>query len=88
MRVGKAMIERYRLDYPHWGKGSNADRDRRLAERAFERHVSDYVRDLPLLWTEIDDEPGPGSDRALLKRNAIPLVSNYRKETINPRRDD
>jgi len=86
-RVGEALIERHDLhdDYPEWGHGSSAGRERRLAELELERRVSDYVRDLPFLWVAVDDEPGPDSDRALLERNTIALVSNYRRASIDPR---
>lgn len=87
-RVGEAMIERHDLEYPTWGEGSSADRDRRLAEHNLERRVSDYIRALPVLWIDVDDEPGPDSDRALIERNAIGLVSNYRGEPLDPRDDD
>ena len=49
--------------------------------------VSEYVRDLPFLWIDVDDEPGPESDRAYVERNAIALVSNYEKEAIDRRSD-
>ena len=87
--VGRAMIERDGLsdEYPHWGEGSTADRERRLEELSHERRVSEYVRDLPFLWVDVDDEPGPESDRAYVERNAIALVSNYEKEAIDRRSD-
>ncbi|UWG50716.1 Uncharacterized protein AArcCO_1409 [Halalkaliarchaeum sp. AArc-CO] len=89
-RVGEAKIERDELhdEYSHWGNGSSADRDRRLAELEHEQRVSQYIRDLPFLWIDIDDEPSPESDRVYIERNAIALVSNYRKDSIDPRDDD
>jgi len=86
-RVGEALIERYDQHdvYPEWGDGSSAGRDLRLEEIDMERPVSDYLRQLPFLWVDVDDEPGPGSDRAYLERNAIALVSNYGKDSIDPR---
>ena len=86
-RVGEAMVERHDLhdDYPQWGDGSSARRDFRLEELEMERRVSDYLRELPFLWVDVDDEPGPRSDRAYLERNAIALLSNYRKAPIDPR---
>ena len=89
-RVGEALVERHGLhdEYPHWGRGSSADRDRRRSEHDHERRVSDHVRDLPVLWIDVDDEPGPDSDRAYVERNAIALVSNFQKESLDPRRDD
>jgi len=34
---------------------------------------------------DVNDEPGPGSERAYLERNAIALVSNYGKSSTDPR---
>lgn len=89
-RVGESLLERHGLhdEYPHWGEGSSADRDRRLSEHDHEQRVSDYIRDLPFLWIDVDDEPGPNSDRAYIERNAIALVSNFQKESLDSRRDD
>lgn len=88
-RIGEAMIERHGLheEYPHWGKESSAGRNRRLDELELERRVSDYIRDLPFLWINVDDEPGQDSDRAYIERHTIALASNYQKEPIDPRSD-
>ncbi len=50
-RIGEAMIEQQDLhdEYPYWGEGSSAGRDRRLDELELEQRVSDYIRDLPFL---------------------------------------
>jgi hypothetical protein len=40
-----------------------------------EQHVSDIIGDLAVLWLDVDDHPGPGSERAYLERNAIGLLS-------------
>ena len=89
-QVGRAMIERDGLgdEYPRWGEGSTADRERRLAELDHERRVSEYIRDLPFLWIDVDDEPGPESDRAYVERNAIALVSNSEKPAVDARSDE
>ncbi|MFD1634471.1 hypothetical protein ACOZ4L_01920 [Haloplanus ruber] len=86
-RVGEALVERHGLhdEYPQWGHGSSAGRDLRLEELDLERRVSDYIRDLPFLWVNVDDEPSPDSDRAYLERNVIALVSNYGEDPIDPR---
>lgn len=88
-RVGEALIERDSLndEYPQWGQGSSAGRELRLSELEMERCVSDYLRDLPFLWVKVDDEPGPESDRAYIERNAIALVSNYDRHSIDPREE-
>ncbi|AOW81151.1 hypothetical protein HTSR_1989 [Halodesulfurarchaeum formicicum] len=93
-RVGEAIIEKHDLqeDYPNWGdRWSGIDRDRaevRDEEYPLERRVSAYIREQPFLWIEIEDEPGPDSDRALIEQNAIALLSNFEDQTIDSRRSD
>lgn len=88
-RVGEAIIEKAELQeqYPEWGVGSSAGRELRLEELHMERRVSEYIRDLPFLWVDVDDEPSPESDRAYIERNAIALVSNFNKNSIDARYD-
>jgi hypothetical protein len=89
-RVGEAIIERDNLreEYPEWGVGSSAARELRMEELDLERRVSEYIRELPFLWVDVDDEPSPESDRAYIERNMIALVSNIDTESIDPRRED
>ena len=49
------------------------------AEAELEALVSRYIGDMPFLWLDVDDEPGPTSDRGLIERNAIALLSSYRE---------
>ena len=39
---------------------------------------------MPFLWFAIDDVAGPQSDRGVIERNAIALLSNYNKPAIDP----
>lgn len=93
-RVGEAFIERYALHdrYPDWGTPRiPTDRERsevRDEEYPLERRVSAFLRDQPFLWVDVDDEPGPGSERAFLERNLIALLSNYDRSPVDPRRSD
>lgn len=93
-RVGEALIEKHDLhdDYPGWDeRWSSIDRDRsavRDEEYILERRVSAYIREQPFLWVDLDDEPGPDSDRAYVEQNAIALLSNFEEQTIDPRADD
>lgn len=92
-RVGEAIIERHGLheEYPSWGRPSSSlERDRtdiRDEEYLLERRVSAYIRELPFLWVDLDDEPSAESDRAFVERNAIAILSNCRKPTIDPRNE-
>lgn len=93
-RVGEAIVEKHDLhdDYPDWdNRWSRIDRERSVVrdeEYLLERRVSAYVRDQPFLWVDLDDEPGPDSDRAFVERNAIALLSNFERPVIDPRADD
>ena len=89
-RVGEAFVERDSLhdEYPRWGEGSSAKRERRLSELEMEQRVSNYLRDLPFLWLNVDDEPSADSQRAYIERNTIALLSNYQRETVDARSDD
>ena len=76
--VGRALLRRD--EYPEvirtsWGIGSTADRATRDAEHPLEHAVSSYIGDLPFLWVDVGDTPGPASDRGTIERNAIGLLS-------------
>lgn len=88
LRIGEALINRDGLadKYPYWGTGSSEPKSGvRDDEYDMEKRVSFHIREMPLLWVEIDDEPGSNSDRAYIEQNAIALLSNYRREAIDPR---
>jgi hypothetical protein len=60
-----------------WGHGQNASKDVRANEQALEQAVSAYIGRLKVLWLNVPDEPGPGSDRSYLERNLIGLYSRF-----------
>ncbi|HTV26287.1 MAG TPA: hypothetical protein VMF32_00720 [Xanthobacteraceae bacterium] len=39
---------------------------------------------MPFLWIAIDDAPGAQSQRGLIERNAIALLSNYERAAFDP----
>lgn len=90
LRVGEAMIERDGLhdEFPDWGDGTSAGSKIREQELEHERHVSNFIRDLPFLWVEVDDEPGPDSRRAEIEQNLIAMLSNYGDTPVDPRNSD
>jgi len=79
---------------PSWGVGSDpgaaAKRlgmDRagvKRAEADLEAHVSRYMGAMPFLWLDVGDAPGPASERGVIERNAIALLSGYREPTLDP----
>ena len=52
-----------------------------------EIQVSEHIRLMPFLWIEVDDEPGPDSQRSYIESHSIALLSNYNlhsTDTIDP----
>ncbi len=54
------------------------------AELPLESAVSDHIRAMAFLCSDVDDEPGPASLRGILERNSIALLSNFNKPAIDP----
>ena len=54
------------------------------SEHALEFQVSSLIRQMPFLWIGVDDDPAPHSDRGLIERNSIALLSNFRKLSLDP----
>jgi hypothetical protein len=75
--VGAALISRDQHACVSWGKDSSAAREIREQEIELERAVSAVIRAMPFLWLAIGDEPGAGSLRGYIERNAIALLSNF-----------
>ena len=69
---------------PTWGQGNTASRDIRVSELEHERRVSTTIGQMPLLWLDVGDEPGPQSLRGFIERNSIALLSNYEKVPVDP----
>ena len=86
--MGIALAKRSNIPLPEsWGvAGSAGEAARRLnaeratvngAEACIESRVSEYIGRMPFLWLEVNDPPGSGSNRGLIERNAIALLSGY-----------
>ncbi len=93
--VGAAIKRRDGRKEPvSWGVGSDPGvaarqfgltRDEILrSERELEAEVSSYIRSLPFLSVGVNDAPGPKSDRGVIERNSIALLSNYKREPLDP----
>ena len=82
--VGAALIAKYGNSYPNWGQGNSAPKGVTESERPLERDVSEVIGAMPFLLLTVDDEPGPDSWRGYIERNAIALLSNYGRESIDP----
>ena len=86
--VGVALSNRSNTPLPDaWRVGGsigeaarklNVDRNEIAeAETPLEACVSEYIGDMPFLWLEVIDEPGPNSGRGSIERNAVALLSGY-----------
>ncbi|MFC7074244.1 hypothetical protein ACFQJ7_05975 [Halovenus rubra] len=83
LHIGEALIERDGLhsDFPEWGAGDSAVPETRDEEQLLEEQVSNYIRELPFLWINVNT----AESRNYLERNLIALLSNFEKEAIDPR---
>jgi hypothetical protein len=62
-----------------WGKGKNtAPEVGHAAELPGEQAVSRHILQMPFIWLEVGDPPGPNSKRGFIERNAIALLSNFK----------
>ncbi len=83
--IGDALVRRFPdAACPTWGRGSSATSDVRAHERELEVRVSAHIGAMPFLWLAIMDEPGPASLRGFIERNAIALLTNFRRPVVDP----
>lgn len=83
--VGGALMDAGRVEHVDgWNVGSNSTPMQRAAERAVEVMVSQVIGAMPFLWLQIDDEPGPSSDRGYIERNSIALLSSEVARALDP----
>ena len=85
--IGDALIRSSRVPAdvisPSWGIGNNATAEVRRSEYLLEKVVSEHIRAMPFICLPADDAPGPNSIRKRVERNAIALLSNFDRETID-----
>lgn len=96
--VGTALKARDGNDEPaSWGIGSDPGKAAehlglprtqvKEAEQALEAQVSRYIGEMPFLFVAIEDVAGPSSDRGVIERNAIALLSNFGRTPVDPPSD-
>jgi hypothetical protein len=91
LHVGNALLRRDQREIATWGIGSVAPPALRTsevlreAEALHEQQVSNYVGQLPVLWVAVPDEASPASERSIIERNAIALLSrDAQSNTVPP----
>ena len=92
--VGVALAKRNNIPLPDsWGVGNsvgeaaqrlNVEKGTvRKDEACIEACVSKYIGQMPFLWLKVDDPPGRHSRRGFIERNAIALLSGYRRPALD-----
>lgn len=66
-----------------WSVGNTAPPDVRRAEYPLECAVSQHIGAMPFLCLDVNDPPGPESDRGVVEAGAIALLSNLGREAID-----
>jgi hypothetical protein len=82
--LGAALISQRRYAFPTWGEGHTAGAAVRAGELTLEAEVSKVIGAMPFIWLAVEDEPGEGSERGYVERNAIALLSNYAGSPLDP----
>lgn len=83
--VGTSLIARDELSCLSWdSRRSLAPKEIRTAELPTEQRVSSEIGAMPFLWLGVDDAPGPDSDRGVIERGAIALLSEFGKPALDP----
>lgn len=92
--VGIALARRDHMALPpSWGKRNDPGAAGRQlgmtranvkrTEAELEAHVSRYIGTMPFLWLNVGDAPGPESERGVIERHAIALLSGHREPAAN-----
>ncbi|NPT62945.1 hypothetical protein GS910_01545 [Paraburkholderia sp. RL16-012-BIC-B] len=90
LHVGNALLGMEAQTLATWGVGSIAPKaltnsdDAKAAEAAIERRVSMLIGAMPVLWINVPDDAGPASERAVIERGAIALLSNSLAPLVAP----
>jgi hypothetical protein len=93
--IGEALPKKLSLPAVHsWGQKSDLAQAAtslgdpiealRASEHPLEVAVSKYIGEMPFLWLNVSDPPGPQSQRSTIERGAIALLSNWGKPALDP----
>lgn len=82
--IGASLIKRENLSCPSWDEQKNVPKTALVTEYPIEQRVSSKIGAMPFLWLAVDDPPGPESNRAVIERGAIALLSEADKQPIDP----
>lgn len=84
LQTGKALARRDGLrGVDHWGHKPAPSKALRQAEGPLECLVSEYLGELPYLWVNVDDEASKHSERGVIERGSIALLSHRGRDPID-----
>jgi len=66
-----------------WSVGGSATAGVRTIEYPLERAVSERIGVMPFLWIGVDDPATPVSDRGVIERGSIALLSNLDRDPVD-----
>ena len=78
--VGLALINRDKLNYPHWKDRKCKDKLILEQETELELEVSEYIRACEFTVLEVPGESSANNERSFIESNAIALLSNYGRD--------
>ena len=81
--VGTTFSDKH-FECSTWGLGSTAKGDIRRCEEPIEQEVITIIRNMPFLYLDVDDAPTPSSQRSVIERNSIALLSNFQRFPLDP----
>lgn len=75
--VGNAIMRRSKgeISVPTWANRRGKLQEDRQKEAFLEGQVSAYIGKMPFLWVSVPDAVGPHSDRSIIEKNAVGLLS-------------
>jgi len=83
LHSGAAIMRRENFAQPATWLHKHVTKAEKLLEKDMEWRVSDYLATTSVLWLDVDDAPSPQSDRAMIEKNAIALLSQV-DDVIDP----
>ncbi|MDZ7731780.1 MAG: hypothetical protein U5R31_00520 [Acidimicrobiia bacterium] len=85
LHVGEALIRRdgWSAEVASSWAAKKPREGGRVLEYPLEREVSRYIGAMPFIWVEVPDDPGPESERGIIERNSIALLSNLGREPVD-----
>jgi hypothetical protein len=77
--------KKYSGQYNEWGnRNVKSNKTILFQEKNLEKEVSDYILNMPFVVLKVEGDSSKDNLRAYIERNSIKLLSNYRKNPVDP----